>query len=310
MTSNRPGTKKTAAAPRGGTVGGANPRGDASGGAAPTTKQTARQERLARRNSSRDLGRASTAGGGGHRSILAITGLFAIVAIVAIGAAYLATRPTTPAANTGIILTPQVLTPATVPADGRTIGRPSAPVTLVVLEDFRCTYCYDFTMTTEPQLVADFVESGKLKIVYQDMLSIDKDGSTASRDAANAGLCANDEGKFWLMHDWLFVNQDRGGHELPSAFTQDRLIAIGRDAGLSDSKFVSCVQNGTHDGEVASEQRLVPAGVGGTPGFVINGKVFPVAKSFDEVSAAINAELAALAGASSSASIGPSPSAS
>lgn len=276
--------------------------------APPAGRRSARRERLSRGDSSRTPTRASTGGGtGGRKLVLLITGLFAIVAVVVIATAYIATQPK---AVTDSPIAPRVVTPSGIPSAGRTLGNANAPVTLVVWEDFRCSFCFTFTMTAEPQLVTKFVETGKLKIVYQDSLTIDSiDGSTASRDAANAALCANDEGKFWPMHDWLFENQ--APDESASAFSQDRLLAIGKGAGLTDAAFGSCVANGTHNAEIAGEGSAIPAGIGGTPGFVVNGKVLVVKKSFDEVAAAISAELAgSSAGPSASASFGPLPSAS
>jgi len=81
-----------------------------------------------------------------------------------------------------------------------------------VWEDFRCTFCFDFTTVTEPQLITKYIQPGQVKLVYHDLIVIDSGASqpagiTESRDAANAGYCANDQGKFWPFHDWLFTNQ-------------------------------------------------------------------------------------------------------
>jgi protein-disulfide isomerase len=258
----------------------------------PDPNLTARQQRTVRREADRAAARNST--GPNRNSILLITGIVAIIAIVVVAAAYVATRPSSDSGSIAAINPPTAVTPSTVPQTGRTLGDPNAPATLVIWGDFRCSACLAFTLNTEPQLVTNFVETGKLKIEYQDFLSIDiGQGNSASRDAANAALCAADEGKFWTMHDWLFANQAAG--EAPSAFTIDRLLAIGKDAGLSDAIFQSCVKNGTHDGVIATEAGAVPAGVTGTPGLILNGKLVTSSAganfvpTYAEIAAAINA---------------------
>jgi protein-disulfide isomerase len=278
----------------------------------PPTRRSARRERQAGRQNRRDVKASGYAPSRGLNPILIWTVVAGLVAVVVIVAAFILTQPRSGAGFTA----PSVLTPSNITANGQTLGSPAAPVTLDLYSDFRCTGCGFFSQGQEPQLIANFVAAGKLKIVYHDYLEIDlidaQQGikTTASRDAANAGLCAADEGKFWLYHDWLFANQSPS--EDPSAFTIDRLIGIAKAAGIDNPGFESCVQQGTHDGEVASEQTSTPASVTATPTIFINGKVVTSAAganyqaSYSEIAAAINAAIGALPGPTATPSSGAS----
>jgi protein-disulfide isomerase len=282
--------------------------------APPQPRRSARQERLTVRQNRRDLKATGNGSSARTKGILLWTGVAVVVAVFVIAAAILLTQPK----SIGNFTSPTVVTPSNLPSTGQTLGPAGAPVTLDLYSDFRCTGCGAFYRTAEPQLVSNFVTAGKLKIVYYDFLTIDGlDASqgiqtTASRDAANAGLCAADEGKFWVYHDWLFANQSPT--EDPAAFTIDRLIGIAKAAGIDNSGFESCVQQGTHNAEVAKEQSSAPSGIDATPTIYINGKVVTSAAgagyepTYAEIAAAINAATPLAATPSPQASAVPSPS--
>jgi protein-disulfide isomerase len=284
-------------------------RPSSGGSVPPTTRRSARQQRLASREANRSLARAGTRGSGGSGGQLMKYTLAAlVVAGLVIAGAFLLTAYQTK--NTQTLHDPnppaaRVITPASIPANGRTLGNANAPHTLDLYEDFQCPICSDFTRDSEPQMLIDYVKTGQVKIVYHDYLVIDgkTPGSTESLDAANAALCANDQGQFWLMHDWLFANQYG---ENSSAYTKDRLKAIGKAAGIKDlNKFNSCVDGGNHNDEIKTA--TIPSGVTGTPTLIMDGKVLSLnATDYATVSALLNTAL----GISPSPSVSASPSAS
>jgi protein-disulfide isomerase len=295
MTANRPGGRHS------------------SGSVPPTSRRSARQQRLANREASRALARASTHGSSGPSgSLILYTAVAVLIGVVVIGIAFfLSSQPKSAVAlgspNPPL---PSVLTPSSIPTNGRTLGNADAKVTIDVYEDFQCTGCFAFTRDIEPQVVANYVATGKAKLVYHDFLVIDgRLGGTESLDAANAALCANDQGKFWPYHDWVFANQYT---EASGAFTKDRLKAIAHAmGGLDNAKFDSCVDGGSHNSEVQAEKP--PAGANGTPTIVVNGTIVVDTSGqptydYATVSAALDKALGVSPSPSASASATPVPS--
>ena len=291
MTSNRPSGRPSSGA-----------------GVPPTSRRSARQQRLANREANRALSRASTRGSSGsNRSFLLITvGALAVAAVVIAGALFLTGQKAPVKPFTGPIAPiPSVGTPASIPFDGRTLGNANAPHTMDMWEDFQCTACYAFTIDVEPQVVTNYVATGKLKLVYHDLLTIDSQvaGETESLDAANAALCATDQGQFWPYHDWLFANQYS---ENSGAFTKDRLKSIAQSAGIKDlTTFNTCVDNGTHNADVVTEQSQTTST--STPTLIVDGGT-PI--SFDGTYTSVSSVIDAALGVNASPSPGASGSAS
>jgi protein-disulfide isomerase len=258
---------------------------------------------------SRQLARAGTARSpGGGLALLLWSGVAVVIALVVIGGAIVLTQHATP--TPGAPVPPTVLTPSDIASSDRTLGNPNAPVTIDLYGDFRCSACLYFTVNSgiEGQVIDKYVRSGEAKLVWHDFLSIDlNQGNTASRDAANAAWCAADQGKFWTMHDWLYAN-DGGGTEVPSVFTQDRLLAIGQAAGLDMSKFTPCVTGGTHFQAIAEEMSNAPKDLTGTPTVYVDGKQIDPGQvpTFQDISTAVDS---ALAQATSAPSASTSPAA-
>ncbi|HEY5487370.1 MAG TPA: thioredoxin domain-containing protein [Candidatus Limnocylindrales bacterium] len=277
----------------------------------PTSRRSARQQRLANREANRALTRASTHGSSGpaRGSLMLWSGVFVVVAVIVVGLLLLATQNKV-TAPIGSPNPPVAVTPTNIPSSGRTLGNPNATVTIDLWGDFRCTGCFDFTTQgDEKSLVDNYVATGKAKLVWHDFTIIDlNQGNTASRDAANAARCGADQGKFWTMHDWLYANQDPG--EAASAFSKSRLSEIARAAGLNMDTFQPCLDQGTHNDEIAAEQKSKPAEVTGTPTVFVNGKL--VGLAYDQIKAAIDgvgASPAPSATVSPSATVVPSVSA-
>jgi protein-disulfide isomerase len=137
--------------------------------------------------------------------------------------------------------------------------------------------------------------TGKAKLVWNDRLVIDDiRQETASLAAANAAFCAADQGKFWTMHDWLFANQ--ASDESAAAFSPSRLSDIGKAAGLDMTKYVPCLNGGTHDASISAASTAEAKTISGTPTIYVDGKFVGqtgAIPSYDEIKAAIDAALAA-----------------
>lgn len=138
-------------------------------------------------------------------------------------------------------------------------GDLEAPVTLVEFSDFQCPYCARFFHDVLPALERDLIASGKLRFVYRHYpLPV----HAQARVAAQAANCAQRQGKFWEMHDWLFANQ--------AALDGPAFARAGRDLGLDVVAYDACRESPEVKAEVEQDVRdAVKAGVRGTPAFVI-----------------------------------------
>tara|TARA_B100000315_G_C14469195_1_gene537489 strand:- start:139 stop:759 length:621 start_codon:yes stop_codon:yes gene_type:complete len=145
-------------------------------------------------------------------------------------------------------------------------GKESAPVTIVEYYDYQCGACGSAHKSLIPFLMEDFVNSGKAKIVYKNMAFLGQ----ASRSAANASLCAHEQGKFVEYHDKLFKNQGQGEK---SNFSSKTLKQFGKNLGLDIIKFDSCVSSNKYRAQVIDElNNAKTKGITATPTFVINGE--------------------------------------
>jgi len=173
-------------------------------------------------------------------------------------------------------------------------GNASAKVTIIEFADFRCPFCEQFFTSTESQLISDYVNTGKAKFAFRDFAFLPgttADGQQASVVAADAAECANDQGKFWDFHDYLYKNQPSESDT--SMYTTDTLTQAAISLGMDGNTFRSCLNNKTDETKVnadlADGQK---AGVNGTPSFFINGNPVVGACPLATLEGAVDAESA------------------
>jgi protein-disulfide isomerase len=106
---------------------------------------------------------------------------------------------------------------AGIPEQGPVLGRQDAPVTLVEFADLQCPYCAQWSRQAFPDIVRDYVRTGKVRIVFRGLAFIGPDSEKALRFALAAGL----QGKLWYAVDLLYANQ---GPE-NSGWVTDELLA-------------------------------------------------------------------------------------
>ena len=94
---------------------------------------------------------------------------------------------------------------------------PNAPITLVEFGDYQCHYCNVFFDTIEEDIIKNYVETGKVKIIFKDYNIIGSDSVKASHGAH----CAGEQGLFWEYHDILYSNWtgENNGWASPSKFS-------------------------------------------------------------------------------------------
>ncbi len=173
-------------------------------------------------------------------------------------------------------------------------GSASAKVMLVEVSDYHCPFCRRQNQQTTPQLLTDYVNTGKAKYAFVDypIAQLHPDAFKA-HEAAN---CAGDQGKFWEMHQSLFAN-----NPVKDAAA---LTAQARAIGVDAAKFDACMSGGKYAESIKdSISRMEQLGVGGTPLILIGltppaGQPMKVlasvygAKPYAEFKTAIDAALA------------------
>src|SRR3989442_4952167 len=92
------------------------------------------------------------------------------------------------------------------PLAARSKGRPGAPVTVYEMSDFQCPYCRSFALTTLPILEREYVQTGKVRLVYINLPLPYLHANALA--AALVATCAARQGKFWPMHDALFQHHE------------------------------------------------------------------------------------------------------
>jgi protein-disulfide isomerase len=185
--------------------------------------------------------------------------------------------------------------PATTPAAGAlentapvaltTEGHPSrgpanAPVTIVEFSDFQCPFCGRETPVLK-QLEDAY--PGKIRRIFRQfpIASI----HSKAQKAAEASLCANEQGKFWEMHDTLF--------EQPLALELTDIYKKADGLRLNKDSFKNCLESSRYAAAVEHDlQEGIQAGVTGTPAVFINGRMVNGARPYADLSSIIGGELA------------------
>jgi protein-disulfide isomerase len=146
--------------------------------------------------------------------------------------------------------------------NGRSMGKPDAPVTMQAYADFLCSHCRDFALEVEPELVEKYVKSGVLRIEYHYFML----GGERSLLLDEAAECAARQNKFWEYHDKLYTLQ---GVRLDKG----RLTGIAQELGLDMDAFNSCMVDESVKDVVYKDTKEGKAkGVQGTPTFFVNGR--------------------------------------
>ena len=146
------------------------------------------------------------------------------------------------------------------------MGNSNASVTIVEFGDYQCHQCYNWFHNTKPSLVNDYIETGKVNLVFVDLAFLGND----SPGAAQASYCAEDQGKYWEYHDVLYNNQ---GPQIDSGWaSSENLKRFASEIGLDTAAFDNCLDSGEHKDRVEYNIKQAKShNVHATPGFFIFG---------------------------------------
>jgi len=176
-------------------------------------------------------------------------------------------------------------------------GSKDAKVTIIEFSDFSCPFCgaaageneeaIQYLMQRNPSwqaplpgIMKNYVDTGKARIAFKYF-----PGHGTGEMAMKIALCANEQGRFWELHDLIFRNQK----DIENAA---KIKEFAKNAGVDAAKLESCLSSGKYDSrldEDTSEGRA--AGVSGTPAFFINGRLIEGAETYKTFQQIIDSEL-------------------
>ena len=152
------------------------------------------------------------------------------------------------------------------------MGNLSASITILEWGDYQCTFCYKFHQSTLNTIKHDFIETGKVKLVFKDFPLNGPDSVLASE----AAYCAQDQGKYWQYHDELYKNW---GGERTGWITRDSLDKFATTVNLDLEKFDKCLDDHKYLERVNQMYEFgKEIGIDATPSFLVfsNEKIIKI----------------------------------
>lgn len=182
-------------------------------------------------------------------------------------------KPGTPEHST----TPQ-LSPATLPGtfseleSDHTLGQTTAPITLIIYASITCPHCSLWFKTTWPDVIANYVDTGKVRIVFREFPTPPAQLAIAGFQIAN---CAPED-KFFELIEHQMVEQDSIIQSVKDGKGLETYLAIAKMAGLnSEAEMNTCFGSIEGRKRLAKSMELAHSGnIGHVPNFIINGTVY------------------------------------
>jgi len=179
-----------------------------------------------------------------------------------------------------------------VKSEGYVIGSPSAPVEVIEFADFECPACAQFATLHEPDVRSRLVQPGHVRLRFMDMPLVEI-GHRNSPTASLAAACANEQGKFWEMHDKIFANQDRWATQA-TRNPRGVIDPLAQQVGLDVSRYDQCMDSQKYVANIQAHRRAAERyRVQSTPSFVIGGKVYAGSLPYDEFKRYVDQEATA-----------------
>ncbi|HVW55039.1 MAG TPA: DsbA family protein [Rhizobiaceae bacterium] len=160
------------------------------------------------------------------------------------------------------------------------MGKSSAPVTVVEYASMTCPHCAEFDIVTFPAFKKKYIDTGKVYYILREF-------PFDPRAEAGFMLARCSKDKYFAMVDLLFHQQDNwaAANDAKAA-----LLQLSKLAGFTQESFTACLTDQKLLDQIRSVKNRAEKdfGVDATPTFFINGKKYPGAMSIDEMSAIID----------------------
>lgn len=143
------------------------------------------------------------------------------------------------------------------------LGSASAPITIVEFGDYQCEACYHWYHNTRADIIDNYIETGKVNLVFMDLPFLGRDSITA----AQATYCADDQGKYWEYHETLYNFQEAIDNGWAS---KDRLVSFAFNLDMNLDEFNDCMDSSKYAKRVkANYDESQRFGAEATPTFLI-----------------------------------------
>ena len=219
-----------------------------------------------------------------------------LAAVALVGASVIAWTATRP--REGARLVDGAVRPGA--PEGYLYGKPDAPVQIVEFADFECPACGNFTAITEPDVRKRILDTGRANLRFYDFPLPQHRNSMA---ASHAAACAADQGRFWEMHDRIFMGQpDWAAKRNPKGL----FAQYAREIGLNEDQWEQCYDDRRHEARIlGNKAEGERRGIQQTPTFIIGQRLVPGSLSYDQLKAYVDTALAEAKGSAAAQPAAP-----
>lgn len=166
------------------------------------------------------------------------------------------------------------------------LGNKNSKVKIMEFSDFQCPFCYRYFSATFPQILKDYVATGK---VYYSFYNFPLNIHPQAPKAAEASMCAGDQNKYWEYHDLLFANQNvwSGEENDVPIFTN-----LAKTVGMDTSKFTDCLSKNKYADFVTKDATFGDKkDISGTPTIFVNDQKIVGAQDYTDFKKVLDEQL-------------------
>ncbi len=151
--------------------------------------------------------------------------------------------------------------------DDAVLGDKDAPVTIVEFSDYECPFCKRHFTDTYPQLKEEYIDTGKVRMVFRDLpLSFHDPMATKEAMAAECVREQSGDEAYYKMHDLMFTNTTSNG----TGLTEEKVYQLAAEAGANSDSVKECVTSEKYKEEIAKDiSDGAEVGASATPTFFI-----------------------------------------